>query len=249
MSNLSEILHNDLIEGRFWTHSRTLVEGCAKISEGCENCWSEAMWFNGGKAFDGRIVLHPERMAVILPKSNRRKPRVWTYWNDLFHLHVSDAFRDDLFLTISQSTDTHIICTKRPSEVVRYLSGSPRHWASLSNVIFLVTMENQKRADERLPWAAQISSAGWKVGALVEPMLTPVDLTGEWGACLYGNGPIRKQWINALSWVICGPENGKGKRPFDGQWAMRLQAQAKAAGIPFCYKGGLLNGKRYIDAP
>jgi hypothetical protein len=57
-------------------------------------------------------------------------------------------------------------------------------------------------------------------------------------------------WLSPfISWIICGPENGHGKRSFDGQWAMRLQTQAKTAGVPFFYKAGLLNGKEYLEVP
>ena len=251
---LAEILKPEMAAGRFWTHSKTLVEGCTKVSPGCENCWSEAMArrFGGmvdeSREFDGTIKEHLERMDDILPKSNRRKQRVWTYWNDLFHPGVSYGFRDKLFGLITWSNDYHIICTKRPEIAVRYLSAE-YHPLVKPNVIILVTMENQEMADKRLPYAAEISSMGWHVGSLVEPMLTPVDLTGEWGACLHGNGPLRKRWSDALCWIIAGPENGKGKRPFDGQWAMRLQAQAKAVDVPFFYKAGFLNGKSYQEAP
>lgn len=254
MLKLATVLGDRANDGQFWTHSKMLVEGCTKISEGCGNCWSEAMARRfGGMVdecgnFDGTLKLHSERMADILPRSNRRQPRIWTYWNDLFHHNVGDWFRDNLFEVISQSSDTHIICTKRPHDAAAYLF-EPHRRVILDNVIFLVTMESQKRADERLPWAACISAAGWKVGALVEPMLTLVDLTGEWGACLYGNGPIRKRWIDALCWIVNGPENGKGARKYDGMWSLRLMQQAKAAGVPFFYKAGLLNGKRYIETP
>lgn len=251
MFELSTILGNKALSGLFWTHSKTLVEGCSKISEGCSNCWAEGLARRFGGVvnecgnFDGTIRLHPERMADILPETNRRKPRIWTYWNDLFHCNVDDNFRDKLFAIIANSSDFHIICTKRPEEAARYLQERPQS----NNCIILITMENQKRADERLLWAARISSAGWKTGALCEPMLSPIDLTGEWGACLHGNGPIRKQWIDALSWIICGPENGPGKRVFQEQWASDLQNQAKQRLVPFFYKGGVLDGTRYIETP
>lgn len=248
---LATILGDRANEGQFWTHSKMLVEGCTKISEGCGNCWSEAMARRfGGMVdecgnFDGTLQLHPERMADILPRSNRRQPRIWTYWNDMFHHNVGDWFRDNLFEVISQSSDTHIICTKRPEEAVRYFSERPRQSVTLNNVIFMVTMENQKRANERGLYAVQLANLGWKVGALVEPMLSPVSpATLEYGWSAQGD-----MLIDSLCWIICGPENGKGKRTFDGQWAMRLQAQAQAAGIPFFYKAGLLNGKRYIETP
>lgn len=259
--NLAPLLEKELLEGRFWTHSKTLVEGCTKVSPGCWNCWSEAMAmrFNGGKPFDGSIVERPERLLEIMPKtfSSKRKPRVWAYWNDLFHPGVSDKLRDGLHRLIGHGPDYHIICTKRPEEVVKYWQrphGAGNLPIRREKLIYLVTMENQQQADQRAPEAVKLARMGWKVGALVEPMLGPVDL-GYWpkfcnthdfdgGFCV--DCPDQQP---VLSWIICGPENGKGKRPFDGQWAMRLQAYANFTGIPFFYKAGLLNGKRYIETP
>ena len=231
---LSKVLEKELLEGRFWTHSKTLVEGCTKISTGCMNCWSEAMQmrFNGGKPFDGTIVEHPDRCMDILPKSSNRKQRVWTYWNDIFHDGVSDDLRNTLFKKIFLSLDYHIICTKRPANAVSYFE---RRNHPAGHTFVLVTMENQEMVQRRWKAAAKLASIGVRVGLLIEPMLSPIE--------------IDPSWLDFMSWIICGPENGKGKRPFDGQWAMRLQAQAQAAGVPFFYKAGLLNGKRYIETP
>lgn len=231
---LSKVLEKELLEGRFWTHSKTLVEGCTKVSTGCLNCWSEAMQmrFSGGKPFNGTIVEHPDRCMDILPKSNNRKQRVWTYWNDVFHEGVSDSLRNALMMKILCSSDHHIICTKRPRIAVKYLQGKNKDLRK--NTIILVTMENQEMVGRRYSHIKDLFDMGYKTGALIEPMLGPVDFS---------------QYENCLNWIICGPENGKGKRPFDGAWAMRLQAQAKEAGIPFFYKAGLLNGKRYIETP
>ena len=237
--DLSKVLEKELLEGRFWTHSKTLVSGCTKVSPGCLNCWSEAMQmrFNCGKPFDGTIVEHPERLLEILPKSGHRKPRVWTYWNDIFHRDVTYGLRDALFQKLELSEDFHIICTKRPANAATYLSGiggMPK-FRPMGNVIILVTMDNQHLVDVRMPDVIEIAANGWSVGGLFEPMLSPVELNAY--------------EIRHLKWIICGPENGKSKRPFDDQWAMRLQAQAHAAGVPFFYKAGLLNGKRYIETP
>jgi len=202
------------------------------------------MRFNGGKPFDGTIVEHPERLADILPKSLRRAPRVWTYWNDLFHPGVSNEFRDKLHRMIGHSDDYHIICTKRPEEVVKYWQRSRTAGAlpiRKKKLIYLITIENQEMAWSRVPHAAELALMGWTVGALIEPMLGPVVIDRF---VLSESGP---QLL--FKWIICGPENGPGKRQFKQEWAMRLQSQAMAANIPFFYKDGLLNGKEYLEAP
>lgn len=241
--NLSKVLEKELLEGRFWSHSATLVEGCTKVSPGCLNCWSEAMAVRfGGKPFDGTIIEHPERLADILPKSARRKPRVWTYWNDLFHPGVSDNFRDEFFgmITFGRGEDYHIICTKRPEEAVKYWQTPEtpmnHHLKDIKSILYLVSMENQDWLHARHAGALQLSRLGGNVGILVEPMLGPIDIS---------------YLAFKPHWAVCGPENGKKKRRFDVAWAISLQKQAQTAGVPFFYKadGGLLNGKRYLETP
>lgn len=237
--DLSKILEKELLEGRFWTHSMTLVSGCTKVSPGCLNCWSEAMQmrFNGGKAFDGTIIEHPERCNEILPKSEHRKPRVWTYWNDVFHEVVSEKLHHKLFAKLDVSrNDYHVICTKRPNRAMDYLRLFPGNTKNDANLIIMVSIEDQDRINERMPYAMKLAAMGYNVGLLCEPMLEHLNL------CL-------DIWPVLPKWIICGPENGKGKRPFDTDWAVGLQAQAAYKGIPFFYKAGLLNGKRYIETP
>jgi protein gp37 len=36
-----------------------------------------------------------------------------------------------------------------------------------------------------------------------------------------------------LDWVICGPETGPGKRPFESKWAALLRNQCVAAGVAY----------------
>lgn len=112
----------------------------------------------------------------------------------------------------------------------------------LSNVTILVTMEDQQRADERAPYAAQLAGMGWRVGALCEPLLGPVDLS-YWpkicpthdfsgGFCI---GPCPDQ-RKVFSWIITGGESGHGARPVHPDWVRSLRDQAQAAGVPFMFK-------------
>ena len=250
--DLSTVLEKELLAGRFWTHSRTLVSGCTKVSPGCSNCWSEAMQmrFTGGKPFDGTVVEHWDRMLDILPKGNRaRKPRVWSYWNDVFHEAVSENFLTRLFNLIDVSQDYHIICTKRPKRALEYLRRQAGN-SKDANLIILVSMEDQDAIRERLPVAADLSDLGFTVGVLTEPLLQYVSFRWVGGSRWEDQGHSTEyDALKKMSWVVCGPENGKGKRPFAEQWAIAMQAEAQKARVPFFYKAGLLNGKQYIETP
>ena len=237
MIDLAKVLEKELLEGRFWTHSRTLVEGCTKVSPGCKNCWAEEMQmrFKGGQGFNGSVVTFPDRMADLVPKSRARSTRVWTYWNDVFHEGVDEAFLFSLLLLIKGSSDFHIICTKRPETALKFIKVLAfKKWYPLENLIIMVTMEDFKRVYERRDAALAIQNLGWRVGLLVEPMLTIIDL---------------EKVLFTPEWIICGPENGKRKRLIDPQVVKLLQMQAVDCEIPFFYKGGLLDGRRYLETP
>jgi protein gp37 len=127
---------------------------------------------------------------------------------------------------------TFIFLTKRPHNMA--LALSPDWWgdwlhAGLKNVWLGVSVENQARADERIPLLLGIPAAVRFVS--VEPMLGPVDLR-QW----YGEGNSMQSWLQRLNWVICGCESGPSARPFELDWARSLRDQCVASNVPFFFK-------------
>lgn len=102
----------------------------------------------------------------------------------------------------------------------------------LENVWLGVSVEDQKRADERIPLLLQTPAAVRWISA--EPLLGPVDIS-PWLAMRTEIGGIQDE-RERLDWVVVGGESGPGARPFDIAWARSLRDQCRAAGVPFFLK-------------
>ena len=137
-------------KGLFWDRAWKLVEGCSKVSPGCDNCWSEMetimrrnhpntaisdrakaalhlAQIPGDKTrFDGRVVLRTDNLDLPL---RTKKPTVWAIWNDLYHENVPDDFRDKAYVVMALCPQhTFLVITKRAERMAEYFSDncSPR---------------------------------------------------------------------------------------------------------------------------
>ena len=98
-----------------------------------------------------------------------------------------------------------------------------------SNVWMGTSVEDQTRADQRIPQLLEIPA---KVRFLsCEPLLGLVDL-----AYSAFNGADSLSKIAGIHWVICGGESGRSAREMDKDWARFLYAQCHRAGIAFFMK-------------
>jgi protein gp37 len=99
-----------------------------------------------------------------------------------------------------------------------------------ANVWIGTTVEDQIRADERIPILLLIPA---KVRFLsCEPLLGPVDISAH-------RPRISETFDSPLllpDWVICGGESGKDARPMNPDWARSLRDQCQAAGVSFFFK-------------
>ena len=132
----------------------------------------------------------------------------------------------------------------------RELTGShafPLNGWPLPNVWLGVSVEDQARADERIPLLLTTPAAVRFISA--EPLLGPVDLEcvpwpQSWVRPIDdisdGIDPLRFQLAggqrNALDWVICGGESGPDARWLHPKWVRSLRDQCAAAQVPFFFK-------------
>lgn len=116
-----------------------------------------------------------------------------------------------------------------------------------ANIWIGTTVEDQQRADERIPLLQKIPT---KVRFLsCEPLLGSVNLKHGFfknipisevpGSALDDGAYACREFLaplNAIHWVICGGESGPGARPMNPDWARSLRDQCAAAGKPFFFK-------------
>lgn len=127
-----------------------------------------------------------------------------------------------------------VILIAHPSHEQHAPSGTRVHlgiWP-LRNVWLGTSVEDQRRADERIPHLLQTPAAIRFLSA--ESLLGPVDLTN-----LQLPGGLSWNALGKLAgmhWVIAGGESGPGARPMHPHWARSLRDQCVAAGVAFFFK-------------
>jgi protein gp37 len=105
----------------------------------------------------------------------------------------------------------------------------------LPNVHLGVSVEDQKRADLRIPQLlATPAAVRW---LSCEPLLGPVFLP-QWGDHTWlPDSRHNPDWnLPLVDWVVVGGESGPGARPMHPEWARSLRDQCAAAGVPFLFK-------------
>jgi protein gp37 len=129
------------------------------------------------------------------------------------------------------------------ARAITRVSGTFKDREPLPNVWLGVSVEDQARADARIPLLLGTPAA--KRFLSCEPLLGAVDLTeiehapahcihALWGLKAETDGTAH--YGPRIDWVIAGGESGDTARPMHPDWARSLRDQCRAAGVPFFFK-------------
>jgi protein gp37 len=215
--------------------------GCAKVSDGCKNCYAETfakrvglkVWGTGveHRRFGDKHWAEPLKWNAAAAKSGQPWRVFCASMADVFEGRDEDqADRERLFRLIEATPAlTWLLLTKRPEHMIDY---APLRWTNQGwprNVWAGCTVEDQENAERRIPHLLRVPAAVRFLS--MEPLLGPVDLayTCFNGADSFGTMP-------GIGWVIVGGESGHGARPFDLAWARSIREQCAAAGVPYFFK-------------
>ncbi len=221
-----------------------------------------------GPVWNGQVRFNENWLTQPLHWKTPRKIFVAAH-GDLFHEGVTDAQLDLIFAVMALCPQhTFQVLTKRPERMRDYLTNDLRdvmileqfnrlgaehsrdgfgYRLPLPNVWLGVSVEDQVRADERIP--ALLATPAEVRWISAEPLLGPIDLSeievlgGDavihplaWDRdCIDADGGDHPD-IPPLDWVVVGGESGKGARPMHPDWARQIRDQCAAAGVPFLFK-------------
>ena len=197
--------------------------GCTKYSEGCAHCYVYRRDGSIGK--DASEVTRTASFDLPVRKNRAGDWKIpdgshlFACMTSDFFLDLADGWRDEAwdFIRCRPGIDFTVI-TKRVTRVADCL---PPDWGDgWDNFRLLATMENQRRADERLP--VLLSLPIKRKGIICEPLLGPIDFHGALTPDLEG--------------ITAGGESGPDARPCDYAWILSLRAQCADAGIAFGFK-------------
>lgn len=234
--------------------------GQAKYADLTQVVNDRPVW-TGKTFFDALVLDHPLRW--------KRPRRIFVVsMGDLFHESVPFEWIDRVWAVMALAPQhTFQVLTKRPERAAEWLCHArTKHgivdaacehlaahvsgWSALRdglpwplpNVWLGTTVEDQARADERIPHLLDAPAALHFLSCV--PLLGPVDLTK-----VHDRRRDVQPYVDVLEpdcvaelntasigWVIAGGESGGRARPSRPEWFRTLRDQCTHAGVPFFFK-------------
>jgi protein gp37 len=240
-----------------WTdHTFNPWWGCAKVSEGCKNCYAETFAARFGvkwgatstrRFFGEKHWNEPRKWNAAAQKAGVRAQVFCASMADVFDGNGElDGERAKLWKLIGETPWLDwLLLTKRPANIAGMVPWGDKPPA---NVWLGTTVEGQAAADERIPLLLQTPAAVRFLS--VEPMLEAITLThpevSAWPETEATHPTANpKEWDDwkywmardrGIHWVIVGGESGAKARPFHVEWARSIRDQCKEAGVSFFMK-------------
>lgn len=228
-----------------WTNETwNPVTGCRAVSPGCAACYAATITrrfdhtpkFHGltnDKHFTGEIRLHESLLDAPLKWKKARMVFV-NSMSDLFHEDVTRDFIDAVWSTMAEARHHRFqVLTKRADRMMEFMRDRARKgWkADWSNIWLGVSVEDQQRANERIP--ALIHTPAAVRFLSVEPLLERVRLCPGCPGC---SSKRDCPWMDEIHWAIVGGESGPNRREMKIEWLEDIVEQCDRAGVPVFVK-------------
>ena len=195
--------------------------GCHRYSEGCRFCYIHKGDARRG-VDTGDIVKTGNFCAPVARKKNgeykMKAGLVNLGFSTDFLLPEADGWRSECWDMIRERSDCRFLfLTKR---IERFADCIPPDWGEgYENVTVGCTVENQRRADERLPVFAALPIRHKNI--ICQPMLSPIDL---------------EKYLDGIELVVAGGESDRYARPLYYDWVLDLREQCIRRKVAFAFR-------------
>ncbi|MCL2650768.1 MAG: phage Gp37/Gp68 family protein [Candidatus Azobacteroides sp.] len=201
-----------------------LWHGCQKLSAGCRHCYV----YRGDAKYDIDSTVVTKTKNFDLPVQKKRNGEykipsgtlVYTCFTSDFFVEDADAWRAEAWDMMRLRNDlTFFMITKR---IDRLQESLPCDWRDgYDHITICCTVENQDRADYRLP-IYKAASIKHKI-IICEPILERIDLRP------YDIGSWAEQ-------VVAGGKSGYEARPCHFDWVMEIHNLCVENNVSFWFK-------------
>ena len=196
--------------------------GCHRKSEGCMHCYIHKG--DAKRGVDTSLIIKTDKFdAPIARKKNgeykiKSGSIVYVCFQSDFLIAEADKWRSECWDMIRERSDLHFIfLTKR---IERFMDCIPDDWEDgYTNVTVGVSVENQKRADERLSILKQLPIVHKNI--ILQPMISAIDLSG---------------YLDSVELVIVGGESDRQARVLDYAWVLDVRRQCVEAKTAFTFR-------------
>lgn len=204
--------------------------GCHKLSEGCKYCYVYSG--DAKRGVDSSILTQTKNFDLPLRKNKKGEYKipsgslVYTCFTSDFFNEDADQWRASAWQMIKERSDLRfLMITKR---IDRFELCTPPDWGDgYDHVTICCTVENQDRADYRLP-IYKAAPIRHKI-IICEPLLERIDLTP------YLDSSIEQ--------VVAGGESGREARICNFEWILEMRDLCVQKDISFWFKQ---TGSRFL---
>ena len=196
--------------------------GCHRKSEGCMHCYIHKG--DAKRGVDTSLIRKTDKFDVPIARKKNGKYKigsgsiVYVCFQSDFLIAEADEWRSECWDMIRERSDLHFIfLTKR---IERFMDCIPDDWGNgYTNVTVGVSVENQKRADERLSILKQLPIIHKNI--ILQPMISAIDLSG---------------YLDGVELVIVGGESDRQARVLDYAWVLDVRRQCVEAKTAFTFR-------------
>ena len=195
--------------------------GCKKCSDGCLHCYIHKGDARRGVNTGDIVKTKDFSKPVEKMKNGSYKMKsglVYLGFSTDFLIEEADEWRADCWAMIRERQDCiFLFLTKR---IERFMCCIPDDWGEgWDNVIVGCTVENQKRADERLRIFATLPIKHKNI--ICQPMISAIDL---------------ENYLDGVELVVAGGESDRYARPMHYDWVLSLREQCIRQNVSFEFR-------------